>query len=85
MDAVSPVEIRHTPTGQVHQLAAVHEARPPVPVTAVVAIRHVQDVVTSDGQRSGSAPRQGHVHADVEGVARGDLAFVQLLEEILIG
>lgn len=58
MAAVSPVEIRHTPTLHVHQLAAVDMARPPVTVLTVVTIRHVQDVVTSDRQHPDSAPRQ---------------------------
>lgn len=85
MAAVSPVEIRHTATLQVFQLVAVDAARPPVTVAAVVTVRHVQDVVTRDGQHPGHAPRKRHVHSDVEAVARRDLTAVQLMEKILIG
>lgn len=62
-----------------------HMAGMPLVFSAVgPRVRHVQDVITGDGQGSSRAGGQRHVDPDVEGVSGRRLALLQLLQQRLV-
>ena len=80
-----PVVVGHATTLQVQQLAGVHQAGPPGALGAVAGVGDVQNVVALDGEGArGDARRHGHVDAHVEGVPRGHLARLQLLQKAVV-